>query len=255
MMYYKYIVHHIERGAIMLIDKSLGTPYYIQISEVIEKEIADGVYSNGEMMPSELDMQKKFDVSRITIRKAYKVLADNGLIKSIKGKGTFVNILEEDDWISLNSFTRDILEKGHVPSTKIIEFEKVQASNYVAENLQVKAGTECFYLKRLRCIDKKGVWLTKTYVVCDVAPDLSQDYFSKKGYAQSIFSVISMNWGVQFRKGPTISIENEVSENDGKLLNIDKNKPVIYRATTFSDETGRIVIYENTIFDQSISYT
>lgn len=238
----------------MLIDKNLGTPYYIQISDYIEKEISDGVYKNGQMMPSELQMQKKFDVSRITIRKAYKVLIDNGLLKSIKGKGTFVNILEEGDWIELNSFTKDVLERGHTPSTKMIDFKRVQVPKHIAESLQVSTGTECFYLNRLRCIDKKAVWLTKTYILCDIAPELTADYFSEMGYSQSIFSVLKTNWGIRFMGGPTMSIENQVSEDDATLLKIDKEKPVIFKATTFSDENGRIIVYENTCFEQSISY-
>lgn len=238
----------------MLIDKKLGTPYYIQISNYIHKEIADGVYSNGEIMPSELEMQKKFDVSRITIRKAYKVLIEEGLLESIKGKGTFVNILEEDDWISLKSFTKDVLDRGHIPSTKIVDFDIIKASQTVANNLNVELNTECYYLNRLRCIDKKAVWLTKTYILADVAPGLTPKHFAEKGYAQSIFRVLNLNYNIQFRHGPSMSIENIVSEDDAKLLKIDEKKPVICTASIFTDDNGRVVVYENTIFDQSISY-
>jgi DNA-binding GntR family transcriptional regulator len=238
----------------MLIDKKLGTQFYIQISDYIRKEIADGVYSNGEMMPSELEMQKKFDVSRITIRNAYKVLIDEGILKSIKGKGTFVNILEEGDWVSMNSFTKDVLKRGHVPSTKIIDFEVIEASEYVASNLKVKTGTKCYYFNRLRSIDNKAVWLTKTYVLCDIAEGLTAEHFSRKGAAQSIFFVLETNFGVQFRPGPTMSIENHVSDEDANLLNIDRNEPVICAALVVMDETGRNVMYENTVFDQSITY-
>ncbi len=238
----------------MSIDKSIGTPYYIQISDYITKQIEDGVYMNRQMMPSEQEMQEKFDVSRITIRKAYKILAEKGLLTSIKGKGTFVNVLEERDWTNMKSFTEDVLNSGHVPSTKIVDFKIIKATADIASNLNVRIGTKCYYLNRMRSIDNKTIWLTKTYILCDIANGLTKEYFSEKGVGQSIFRVLEANFGLKFKAGPTMSIQNQVSEQDAVLLKIDRSKPIICKAMIVTDDKMRVIIYENTIFDQSITY-
>lgn len=238
----------------MPIKKNSAVPLYIQIAKFIEDEIDNGKYADGEIMLSEAKMQKKFDVSRITIRNAYKVLIDNGILKTIKGKGTFVNILEKDDWIGLRSFTHDVIARGRIPSTKIIEFKRVTIPEYVALNLKVGLDTECFYLKRLRFIDNKAVWLTKSYILCDIAEDLTKDYFSIKGYGQSIFRVLSMDFGVEFKEGTAMSSQNSISEEEAKLLKIDNDKPIICRSSIKTDRQDRPVVYENTIFDQSLNY-
>ena len=237
----------------MLIDKSIATPYYLQISNYIRNEINSGVYADGQMMPSEQEMQEKFDVSRITIRKAYKVLTNEGILNAIKGKGTYVNIRNGKDWTNMNSFTREIIASGHVPSTQIINFEVIKANEFIASNLNVKVGTKCYYLNRLRYIDEKAIWLTKTYILCSTAPGLTPEHFSHKGVGQSIYHVLEANYGITFKIGPTISIQNQASDQDAELLRLDKNEPVICKAMIVSDDTDRAIIYETTYFDQSIN--
>ncbi len=237
----------------MLIDKTISTPYYLQISNYIKNEIRNGAYKEGQLMPSEQEMQMKFDVSRITVRKAYKVLVDEGILRPMKGKGTYVNSTQSQDWTSMKSFTQDVIKCGHVPSTKIINFDVVKATADIASNLNVAIGTECYYLNRLRYIDDRAVWLTKTYIRCSAAKNLSPDYFSIKGVGQSIFHVLKYNYGLSFKVGPTISIQNWASDQDAQLLHLNQKEPVICKASIVNDENDNTIIYECTYFDQELN--
>lgn len=237
----------------MKVNRNSAIPLYVQISRKIQDGIDSGKYSKEKVLPSEMDIQKEYDVSRVTARKAYKLLVDQGVLRTIKGKGTYINDVEDDDWTWMSSFTREVMEMGRIPSTKIITFKEKKADILISENLQIPINTPCFYLKRIRYIDNKPIWLTKSYIPCSIAEDLSKEYFSEKGFGQSIFTVLDMNFGVKRNKGKEISVVIPILKEDAILLNLETNKPVVSKAFIAYGDNKKPIIYENTIFEQSIS--
>ncbi|MEG1869358.1 MAG: GntR family transcriptional regulator [Oscillospiraceae bacterium] len=67
-------------------------PLYTQISENIKKMILDGVLKQGDLLPSVRVLASKLNVSIITTRRVYRDLEDEGYVKSIPAKGTFVSL-------------------------------------------------------------------------------------------------------------------------------------------------------------------
>lgn len=65
-------------------------PLYEQIYNEILNEISNGTYLVGDRLPSEKELSEKYGVSRITSKKALEMLADEGRIIRMAGKGSFV---------------------------------------------------------------------------------------------------------------------------------------------------------------------
>lgn len=65
-------------------------PLYEQIYRTILSDIESGVYAPGEKIPSENDLADIYHVSRITSKKAMKMLAEGNRIIRLPGKGSFV---------------------------------------------------------------------------------------------------------------------------------------------------------------------
>lgn len=61
-------------------------PKYVQIQNYILQKIKDGVLSEGDRIPSEAELSKQFDVSRITVSTAIKELANARVVERIRGK-------------------------------------------------------------------------------------------------------------------------------------------------------------------------
>lgn len=74
----------------MTVDLDGPDPIYQQIAAVIAQRIRDGVYQPHRPIPSEAAMQDEFGVSRKTARQAVRVLNEQGLTRTVKGKGTYV---------------------------------------------------------------------------------------------------------------------------------------------------------------------
>ncbi len=65
---------------------------YITLKNSIIKNIYDGIYKDGEAIPSERNLAIEYDMSRVTVRKALDLLKREGILKKIKGKGTIVSL-------------------------------------------------------------------------------------------------------------------------------------------------------------------
>lgn len=66
------------------------TPLYYSIMENIKNSIINGVYPINTFLPTETELEKMFNVSKITIRKAIELLEKDGYVTKQSGKGTTV---------------------------------------------------------------------------------------------------------------------------------------------------------------------
>ncbi len=74
----------------MTVDHRDPTPLHEQLASLLRAEIAAGRYAESGMLPSESYLQEQRGVSRGTVRRALKTLADEGLVYTIPARGTFL---------------------------------------------------------------------------------------------------------------------------------------------------------------------
>jgi DNA-binding LacI/PurR family transcriptional regulator len=67
-----------------------NTPLYLKIYEILVEGISSGKYKEGDRLPSEKELADEYNVSRITSKRALEMLANNGHIHRMPGKGSFV---------------------------------------------------------------------------------------------------------------------------------------------------------------------
>lgn len=69
--------------------EGLDAPY-VQIANILRERIASGKIQPGRKIPSQMELEQEFDVSRNTIKKALNVLKNEGLLVTAPGRGLFV---------------------------------------------------------------------------------------------------------------------------------------------------------------------
>ena len=67
------------------------TPIYDQIIDSIKELVVKGVLIPGERLPSVRDMAKEMTLNPNTVQKAYQELERQGIISTLRGKGTFIS--------------------------------------------------------------------------------------------------------------------------------------------------------------------
>ncbi|WP_200309208.1 GntR family transcriptional regulator [Streptomyces adelaidensis] len=72
------------------IDREGPVPPYRQIADSLRARIEDGSIPAGRRIPSLVELEAEFGVARDTLRKAVKVLKDEGLVETVTGMGVYV---------------------------------------------------------------------------------------------------------------------------------------------------------------------
>ena len=79
-----------------VINTSISLPVYKQVISQLEQKIISGEYAPGYMLPSMNDLAAELEISKETIKKAYSILRDKGVIEPRQGKGFYVRGLESE---------------------------------------------------------------------------------------------------------------------------------------------------------------
>jgi GntR family transcriptional regulator len=72
------------------VDHEGKTPVYLQLAAILRDAIGRGEYAPGRAIPSEARLMQEHGVARETARKAVRVLADEGLVDVVQGRGVYV---------------------------------------------------------------------------------------------------------------------------------------------------------------------
>lgn len=140
-------------------------PLYSQLKELLRTRILDGTYPPHSRMPSESELGKFFEVSRITVRQALGDLQKEGLIFKIHGKGTFVAKPKAFQNVStLQGLGESMSQRGYEVINRLRSFKVVPASAQVAERLQLAEGDSVVEIKRARLVNRELVSLEITYL-------------------------------------------------------------------------------------------
>ena len=81
---------HVYGHKVTSVDLDGPDPIYRQIAAVIAARIEAGEYVPNRPIPSEAALCDEFAVSRKTAREAVRALREDGLVRTVRGKGTYV---------------------------------------------------------------------------------------------------------------------------------------------------------------------
>ena len=124
-------------------------PLYEQIKRMLTQSLIDGEWKAGEMIPSEMELAARFQVSQGTVRKAIDELVLENILMRRQGKGTFVHTHNEEG-MKLR-FLRLTGEDGKkaFPKNELLSCARGKANAKIAKALNIKAGASIIEIKRL----------------------------------------------------------------------------------------------------------
>ena len=74
----------------IIIDIHSRVPVYKQLIKSVQDLVTEGTYVEGTFLPSMNELSKELDISKETVKKAYSILREKGIIESVHGKGFYV---------------------------------------------------------------------------------------------------------------------------------------------------------------------
>lgn len=173
-------------------------PIYYQIKQRLKERIINGEFGPSEKIPSENQLAKEFNVSRLTVRQATSQLIQEGFLWAIRGKGTFVTNDErliESFSLEFTGFMDDLFYQVSTTKTKTVEIYRTKIPKYVSDKLKFhQDAEEITLIKRIRFKGDKSFAYTINYLPLEFGERIKEEDLFKKPLLQ----IMEQELGVKF---------------------------------------------------------
>ena len=164
--------------------RTTALPKYIQISEMLIRQVAAGHLPDGSKLPPEREMAAELGISVGTLRKSLADMQEKGLLERIQGSGNYVRA--QSDVLSVYAFFR--LEKpegGGLPTAEVLSVARLVKP---ADAPAFGDSAQAHRIRRLRSLDGRlialeEIWLDGSHRETITAGDLSEslyDFYRRK---------------------------------------------------------------------------
>lgn len=194
-------------------------PLYFQLKEIFQDKIESEELKEGDMIPSENELQQIYGVSRATVRKAIELLVYNGLMDKKKGKGTFVKRRKIEEQLPvLKSFTEEMA--GRDAYKKVISAAYTTASPAVRTRLKLPPDETVLSLKRLMVVDDMPLGILHSYIPSKFKLSLEEDY------TKSLYRILEKK-GIRLKEAEQTIEAKIATREETRLLGLEAPCPTL----------------------------
>lgn len=198
-------------------------PLYYQIYDVLKEEIENGTYLPGSQIPTESELGERFDVSRITVKQAIQKLVTDGFLYRQQGKGTFVSKPRVNRKLSeLISFHDEMLERGFVPTSRLLELMVIPARGVVAQALEIPEDERVIQVIRLRLADNEVMAVQSSHIPYALCPELANRRDLLTG---SLYKILKQDFNLVPATGRESYDAVVVRGKDARMLGVMEGSP------------------------------
>ncbi len=213
-------------------------PLYQHVADDMRREIEGGRFQPGSQVPTEGALCEQYRVSRITIRRALELLANEGLLKREQGRGTFVAEGRVDhSLIRMTDFIEDMADAGLVPSSTLLEWVDQEADEEIAGVLRLQPGARVSRLERMRSANDQPIAVDVTYMPLRFSRLLDRERLD----TTTIYGQLEADYGIPITSGSFIIEADIASPRIAEQLLVPVGSPVlVIRRTSFTSNDEAI---------------
>jgi GntR family transcriptional regulator len=158
---------------------ALRQPKYLRIHAELRGRITGGQWPAGSALPAQRELADEFGVSIMTLRQALQLLADEGLVDTRHGAGTFVAARYAYELGHLRSFADDLAAQGAQITTRLLAAQILAPAGEISARLG--GPPEVLALRRLRLADGRPLIVQTSYLPAALVSDLDPSDLVERG--------------------------------------------------------------------------
>lgn len=224
----------------------MGRENWKLIRDDLAAEIAEGVLPPGAQLPTESELCDRFQAGRHSVRRAVQMLAIEGKLRVIQGRGTFVESAPMIRYAigRRTRFRQNLLDQGLAPSGEHLGAETLAAPDRVAQALQLPFGAPVHRLLRRGLADAVPVSLGLSWHPADLFPDLIDRRLS----GQSVTEVYAARGIADYFRKRTEIFARRPDRDEARLLMQHPDQPVLVVVKTDVTPDGRIIGHSEAVW-------
>ncbi len=204
------------------VNKRSRLPAYAQLANILRTGISRGEYSPGERLPAESALAKNHGVSAMTARQAVSVLEEEGLVRRIQGKGTFVRKVR----VTTSSFDLEALQavftdKENI-AVRIVNAAVKKTPGIEKEMLNLPPEAPVILVERVILYQNEPFLLHVSYTQFDPTSPSVESMLDTVVLTELIFHEAYSN----FKRGVLRLLPTRLEEREARLLKLDAGQSV-----------------------------
>ena len=216
----------------------INIPLYAQLVGIIKRHISTGELKVGDLLPSEAELCRAMGVSRNTVRQAIGELEDEGLVVRKRGRGTFVSDPTTTRRGVRYSFTAEVSSLGRKPSSTLVDFQVMDASDAVCERMELAPGTPVYRFTRVRNVDGEPLILETSYYPQYTYPHLTRELLQSHSFYSLLYHVGIMPFAAE-ESYRAVTLDAE----EATLLHVEPGSCAFFHQRRTRTEDGRVYEY------------
>ncbi len=153
-------------------------PLYVQVASALRRQIATGQWQPGQQISTLEELEREYQVARVTVRQAVALLQKEGLLHRQQGRGTFVaDKVSNKRWLKLDTTWESLIEsiKDNIP--KIISVPSAPERPNLVEG-EGQLAPEYVFLRSVQLKDGEPYAVVNLHLARRIF-DLDRNAFSK----------------------------------------------------------------------------
>ena len=206
----------------LMMRRTGGVPLYVQVREKLRSEYSQ--LEPNTAIPTELELMRRFGVSRITLRKAVDDLVVDGLLERHQGKGTFTSVPKlTHELNAITSWTEQLRALGYNPRTTNRTCTEIAPPRRVAHALNLSGSEKVVMLRRTRLVGDEPLSLMTNYIPSRLVPNIAKQAES----AESLYELLERRYHlVPDRATDTVETRAATAE-EADTLNVEPWSPIL----------------------------
>lgn len=148
-------------------------PVYLQISELLARQIKAGYWRQGERLPTEAELALRLSVAVGTLRKSLALLEEQGVLERIQGSGTYVKQVAGTKQI-YELFRLELTTGPGLPTALILDVRRMNRPVHVP-SLGKQTQAPAWRVRRLRYLSQVPVALEEIWFQAEDLPKLTAE--------------------------------------------------------------------------------
>jgi GntR family transcriptional regulator len=217
------------------IDSESIVPLYKQLFHYLNSAIENHEFKPGDRIPSENELAREFNISRVTIRRALQGIAHQEKIVSVPGKGSFVLQPKIEPLMALTSFRENMRASRRIPSCSQTQVTLKEPPPTVAEVLQLYAAERAIHIHHSMLADGQPMAIQDAYLPCYIYERNPLIFKPEVLDNTSMYNVMEIEIGIKLFRAEEQLEAAICSPKEARDLAISKGEVVLITKRTTYD--------------------
>jgi DNA-binding GntR family transcriptional regulator len=217
-------------------------PQYRKLYEVLRKHITEGVYKEGDLLPSENELCQLYGMTRPTVRQSLSTLANDGFIRKHQGKGSIVhNLPREIGILSVSGTTSAVGDRNLKTKIIVRPVLKPWPDDFMFPLSELEKESGCIYMERVRLLEDVPVFYDISYLANINLPRITARQFENK----SLFQILRDHYHIEIKGGDQRIKAIPSSTKISRFLKLKKDQAVLHLERKMETNNPGLFLYSS----------